>query len=201
MPEGKDLPMIIVFESKKTSLKDVIELIIETFVKDDKMIISTSDHKDELNAFKEKCEIVDSLSLAGIEAQWLVVTASDQPWKYETLSRARNGLIILLDISGSTTWLDEWLSLLQLCRVHNVLQESQKSKLCDNVQCPYRGKPLLKVLKLNDSSESEDQFQAINLENVFGVLQASAKDEDTKKKVKQFKSLLILRNDKSCAIF
>ena len=117
LPQGKELPLLIIYDSKKNSLKQVMELTIETFVREDSLIISTS-HKDELSGMTKECKILDVDSLSGIEAQWLVITAADQKWLYETLSRARNGLAIVLDISA-TRWyvFIVWL-LCFLCLVH-----------------------------------------------------------------------------------
>ena len=100
LPKGKELPLLIIYDSKKHSLKQVMELTIETFVREDSLIISTS-HKDELSGMTKECKILDWQSLSGIEAQWLVITTDDQNWYFETLSRARNGLAIVLDISAS----------------------------------------------------------------------------------------------------
>ena len=102
LPKGKELPLLIIYDSKKHSLKQVMELTIETFVREDSLIISTyQKHKDELSGMTKECKILDPVSLSGIEAQWLVITADDQGWLFETLSRARNGLGIVLDISAN----------------------------------------------------------------------------------------------------
>ena len=93
--------MLIIYDSKKHSLKQVIQLTIETFVREDSLIISTSDHEDELSGMTKECKILDELSLSGIEAQWLLITADDQEWEFESLSRARNGLAIVLDMSAN----------------------------------------------------------------------------------------------------
>ena len=95
--------MLILFESGKQSLKKVMELTIKTFVKEDSLIIATDDHKHELKELEKKCQIISPSKLSGIEAQWLAITADDQWWRYETLSRARNGLVIVLDLSA-----DDW---------------------------------------------------------------------------------------------
>ena len=98
LPKGKELPLLIIYDSKKNSLKQVMELTIESFIREDSLIICTEDHMDELSGMTKECKILDKWSLSGIEAQWLVITADDQPWYFETLSRARNGLAIVLDI-------------------------------------------------------------------------------------------------------
>ena len=100
LPKGKELPLLIIYDSKKHSLKQVMELTIETFVREDSLIICTEYHKDELSGMTKECKILDPYSLSGIEAQWLVITADDQGWYFETLSRARNGLAIVLDTSA-----------------------------------------------------------------------------------------------------
>ena len=100
LPKGKELPLLIIYDSKKHSLKQVMELAIETFVGEDSLIICTSEHKDELSGMTKECKILARSSLSGIEAQWLVITAEDQEWSFEALSRARNGLAIVLDISA-----------------------------------------------------------------------------------------------------
>ena len=92
--------MLILWESNKHSIKEVMELTIKRFVKNDSLIIATDDHQDELKKLDNKCTILDFRSVSGIEAQWLAITASDQNWKYELLSRGRNGLVILLDMSA-----------------------------------------------------------------------------------------------------
>ena len=103
LPKGKEgLPMLILYESNKHSIKEVMELTIKIFVKNDSLIIATDDHKDELMELDDnKCTILDLYSVSGIEAQWLVITGSDQDWTFELLSRGRNGLVILLDMSAS----------------------------------------------------------------------------------------------------
>ncbi len=103
LPKGKELPLLIIYDSKKHSLKQVMELTIETFVREDSLIMCTYAHKDELSGMTKECKILEWDSLSGIEAQWLVITADDQSWFFEPLSRARNGLAIVLDIS-----VDRW---------------------------------------------------------------------------------------------
>lgn len=41
LPKGNELPLLIIYESKKHSLKQVMELTIETFVREDSLIICT----------------------------------------------------------------------------------------------------------------------------------------------------------------
>ena len=117
LPKGKELPLLIIYDSKKHSLKQVMELAIETFVGEDSLIICTSKHKDELSGMTKECKILDPRSLSGIEAQWLVITADDQQWVFETLSRARNGLAIVLDISADDWYVFIVLLLCFLCLV------------------------------------------------------------------------------------
>ena len=103
LPKGKELPLLIIYDSKKHSLKQVMELTIATYVKEDSLIICTRNQKAELSGMTKECKILGNKSLSGIEAQWLVITADDQQWFFESLSRARNGLAIVLDIS-SENW-------------------------------------------------------------------------------------------------
>ena len=117
LPKGKELPLVIIHDSTKHSLKQVMELAIETFVGEDSLIISTMVHKNELSGMTKECKILDENSLSGIEAQWLVITADDQPWFFETLSRARNGLAIVLDISADDWYVFIVLLLCFLCLV------------------------------------------------------------------------------------
>ena len=118
LPKGNELPLLIIYDSKKHSLKQVMELTIETLVREDSLIISTTrKHKDELSGMTKECKILDRLSLSGIEAQWLVLTGDDQPWYFETLSRARNGLAIVLDISADRWYVFIVLLLCFLCLV------------------------------------------------------------------------------------
>ena len=117
LPKGNELPLLIIYDSKKHSLKQVMELTIETFVREDSLIISTRDHKDELSGMTKECKILDDDSLSGIEAQWLVITADDQVWHFETLSRARNGLGIVLDMSAEFGYVFIVLLLCFLCLV------------------------------------------------------------------------------------
>ena len=114
LPKGKELPLLIIYDSKKHSLKQVMELTIETFIREDSLIICTMDHKRELSGM---AKILDKYSLSGIEAQWLVITADDQEWLFETLSRARNGLAIVLDISADNWYVFIVLLLCFLCLV------------------------------------------------------------------------------------
>ena len=76
-----------------------MELTINTFINQDSLIIATY-HQDELKELETNCKIVNPFKLSGIEAQWLAITAKDQNWRYETLSRARNGLVIVMDLSA-----------------------------------------------------------------------------------------------------
>ena len=108
---------MIIHDSTKHSLKQVMELAIETFVGEDSLIICTRDRKDELSGMTKECKILDKYSLSGIEAQWLVITADDQPRYFETLSRARNGLAIVLDISADDWYVFIVLLLCFLCLV------------------------------------------------------------------------------------
>ena len=79
----------------------MMELTIKTFIKEeDSLIIATESHQDELKKLEKNCKIVLPENLSGIEAKWIVITADDQGWRYETLSRARNGLAILIDLSA-----------------------------------------------------------------------------------------------------
>ena len=92
-----------------------MQLSISTFVKkNESLIICTKDHKEELEGQIEKkeCQILSPGSLSGIESQWVIATADDQEWRYEVLSRARNGLVILLDTSA-----DRWYVFLCCCYV------------------------------------------------------------------------------------
>ena len=109
--------MLIIYDSKKHSLKEVMEITIATFVREDSLIICTCDHKDELSGMTKECKILDDDSLSGIEAQWLVITADDQGWLFETLSRARNGLAIVLDMSARSWYVFIVLLLCFLCLV------------------------------------------------------------------------------------
>merc|ERR1719510_2235345 len=105
----------------------------------------------------------------------MIVIAHDQFWRYELLSRARNGLVILMDISDDG-WvgIESWLQLVQLFRIHHLLPKGQeRSKLCEKVDCPYRGDPLIKVLKCSGDDDQGAEFQPINLKNVFDELSAS----------------------------
>ena len=118
LPKGNELPLLIIYDSKKHSLKQVMELTIETFVREDSLIICTEKkHKDELSGMTKECKILDRDSLSGIEAQWLVITADDQGWCFEALSRARNGLAIVLDISAEKWYVFIVLLLCFLCLV------------------------------------------------------------------------------------
>ena len=49
LPKGKELPLLIIHDSNKHSLKQVMELTIENYVNKDSLIICTRDHKDELS--------------------------------------------------------------------------------------------------------------------------------------------------------
>ena len=103
LPKGRELPLLILFDSgKQQSLKKIMQLTINRFVKEDEsLIIATRWHKDELEGqIDRQCQILDNTSLSGIESQWMILTAADQWWLYEPLSRARNGLVILMDISA-----------------------------------------------------------------------------------------------------
>ena len=103
LPKGRELPLLILFDSgKQQSLKKIMQLTINKFVKEDESLIiaTTNEHKDELEGqIDRQCQILDPRSLSGIESQWMILTAADQFWNYEALSRARNGLVILMDIS------------------------------------------------------------------------------------------------------
>ena len=75
--------MLILWESNKHSIKEVMELTIKRFIKNDSLIIATGKkHKDELKNLENKCTILDFQSVSGIEAQWLAITGSDQTWRY-----------------------------------------------------------------------------------------------------------------------
>ena len=77
-----------------------MQLTINTFVREEEsLMIATNFHKNELEGeLAKQCQIVHSRSLSGIESQWMILVA-DSLWTYEKLSRARNGLAILIDIS------------------------------------------------------------------------------------------------------
>ena len=117
LPKGKELPLMIIYDSQKNSLKQVMEVTIETFVREDSLIICTRTHKDELNGMTKECKILNWDSLSGIEAQWLLITADDQEWEFESLSRARNGLAIVLDMSADSWYVFIVLLLCFLCLV------------------------------------------------------------------------------------
>ena len=107
LPKGRELPLLILFDSgKQQSLKKIMQLTINRFIKEDEsLIIATRKHKNELEGqIDRQCQILDPDSLSGIESQWMMVTAQDQFWSYEKLSRARNGLVILMDISAGENW-------------------------------------------------------------------------------------------------
>ena len=70
--------------------------------------------------------------------------------------------------------IETWLQLIQLFRIHHLLPKGQKrSKLCEKVDCPYRGDPLIKVLKFSGDDSQRAVFQPINLKDVFDELSAS----------------------------
>ena len=103
LPKGRELPLLILFDSgKQQSLKKIIQLTVNTFIREDEsLIISTRWYKNELEGLIDRqCQIIHPESLSGIESQWMILIADDQRWRYESLSRARNGLVILMDISA-----------------------------------------------------------------------------------------------------
>ena len=107
LPKGRELPILILFGKSAATLTKVMQLSISTFVKENEsLIICTRNHKEELEGQIEKkeCQILPRNSLSGIESQWVIATADDQDWRYELLSRARNGLVILLDTSAEDYW-------------------------------------------------------------------------------------------------
>ena len=115
LPKGRELPLLILFDSgKQQSLKKIMQLTINRFIKEDEsLIIATIKHKNELEGQVDRqCQILHPDSLSGIESQWMIVIAHDQLWNYEKLSRARNGLVILMDISD-----DDWYVFLCCCHV------------------------------------------------------------------------------------
>ena len=115
LPKGRELPLLILFDSgKQQSLKKIMQLAIKKFVTDkESLIIATDEHKDELEGqIDRQCQILHPESLSGIESQWMIVIAADQQWFYEPLSRARNGLVILMDISA-----ENWYVFLCCCHV------------------------------------------------------------------------------------
>ena len=69
-----------------------------------------------------------------------------------------------------------------------MLPAGQRSKLCGTVECPYRGDPLIQVLQVND-------FQPIDLKNVFQVLEESVEDRDKKDMVKEYASLKVIDDE------
>ena len=73
--------------------------------------------------------------------------------------------------------------------MHHVLQPDQRSQLCKNLECPYRGEALMKVIKVDSSNDQGADFQPINLTEVFQELKASVDGEYQKNKVKRFESL------------
>ena len=77
-----------------------------------------------------------------------------------------------------------------------MLPAGQRSKLCGNVECPYRGKPLIQVLQVNSCA---GDFQPIDLKDVFQVLEASVEGreyswstKDRKDIVKGYASLKVI---------
>ena len=101
LPKGKQLPMVIIHDKAKAPLENVIKSIIANFVQDDSVTLVTRRKKlEELKAFvNSKVQILDYESLNGIEDQWIIITdATDLALSLETLSRARNGLVMILDI-------------------------------------------------------------------------------------------------------
>ena len=99
LPKGDHLPLVIVHDTQKHSLKKVIELTIEEFVQKDSVII-VSDQKKKLKELSEnpQLRIINDVNLSGVEAQWVIITVSDQACIYEVLSRGRNGLVLIVDI-------------------------------------------------------------------------------------------------------
>ena len=100
LPKGKHLPMVILHEKQKQPLAHVIKIIIEKFVQKDSVILVSNKQDEEVKALEnQKVKILHSTSLHGIENQWVILTtASDIPCHPERLSRARNGLVVILDI-------------------------------------------------------------------------------------------------------
>ena len=85
--------------------------------------------------------------------------------------------------------------MLQLFHVHHVLQPEQRSELCKNLECPYRGEALMKVIKVDSSNDQGADFQPINFKEVFQELKASVEGRDKKKIVKQIESFKIIDAD------
>ena len=94
--------MVIIHDKAKAPLENVIKSIMANFVKDDSVTLVTSGSKklEELKAFvNPKVQILDYESLNGIEDQWIIITdATSVVFSLELLSRARNGLVMILDI-------------------------------------------------------------------------------------------------------
>ena len=87
--------------------------------------------------------------------------------------------------------------MLQLFHVHHVLQPEQRSELCKNLECPYRGEALMKVIKVDSSNDQGADFQPINFKEVFQELTASVEGKywqgrDKKYIVKEYESLSYL---------
>ena len=73
--------------------------------------------------------------------------------------------------------------------MHHVLQPEQRSELCKNLECPYRGEALMKVIKVDSSNDQGADFQTINFKEVFQELKASVEGRDNKKIMKKYASL------------
>ena len=92
--------MVIIHDKAKAPLENVIKSIMANFVQDDSVTLVTREKHEELKAFvNPKVQILDDHSLNGIEDQWIIITdATYVFFSLETLSRARNGLVMILDI-------------------------------------------------------------------------------------------------------
>ena len=99
LPPG-DLPLLIVRENNE-DLAKVTDAIIDKFgVKQEDSVIIATEQKHLSLSSKNKITTLDYVSdgVNGIEAQWMIIDVSDQVCGYETLSRGRKGLVLLVDI-------------------------------------------------------------------------------------------------------
>ena len=161
----------MVMVKKEYSLKDVLKLIIKELVKEDSVMFHCYNDERMNDELVEELkghnnlEILQGRGLSGMEFQWMITivefgSQGHMQNIFEQFSRGRNGLVFIL-------YLDTELPLLtEMVYAHQVLRKGEISKFCEDEDCPYRQRTLMKFYEVDGASDEYSLVPLTDMKNI-----------------------------------